>query len=216
MTAALIISGILLFLVLLLSAPLRLQLCVRDALRITLRFCGIPIRLYPRKPKKVPRQLSRAALERRRRRALKKARKKRKKRKGDTAPPPRKPSAFRPEFSMLRTLYGVFRQLAERYRYRFLLRVNRLHITVGSPDAAHTAILYGLAHPATSFLLEFLDIHFRCRIPDHAVSVRSDFLAGQIRYDISLDVCTHLGTVLGLVLRGAWSFLHTSQKNLGE
>ncbi len=78
---------------------------------------------------------------------------------------------------------GLFRSFGKHFR----IEAARLKITVGSPDAATTAILYGLIVQFVTYLCHALDAitNFQCKNPDE-ISVIPDFLSDKLEFDLHL------------------------------
>ena len=69
------------------------------------------------------------------------------------------------------------------------IRVKALHISVGTDDAAKTAILYGVVLQSVSCLIGWIDTNFnRLRHKDGEMSVTTDYVSGKCHANVHI-VC---------------------------
>ena len=200
-----ILAGIAALVALLLLVPLSLTLSMDEAGQITLRgrVLGVPVYRSPRPspPVKLS-DYSPRAIRRRERAAARKARRaerralRRSKARRGSAPPPDVPLATKLTF--IKDLIGtVFKRSLKHAR----VDVERLAITVATPDAAQTAILYGGVCAALAALTEALHqfSHLRIRHPD-AYGVAADFTSEKTRADLRIHFRFRLYHVLDVGL----------------
>lgn len=165
--------------------------------------------LYPKKKKKVhPSDYT----YRKHKKRLSKQRKKRTQKANASANLPKKKPPFR---AQLRFFTGVIRNLYPRFLRHFRMDVTRLHIRVGGPDAATTAITTGLVSQAVAFLLEFLSLHTNVR-PSHRadVAVTPDFLSERCTADCKIVFSLRICRIIGLGIRFFYHLLKDKMKNL--
>lgn len=178
------IAALILFLLLL---PLTLTVRVKEEgdTTLCLRLLGIPLFRIPERERPVHlRDYSKRAMERRAKKQARKAAKKKPK-KADAHPQaPGKETSLSDKISFVT---DVARDVLARTLSHARVKIKRLTVTVGSPDAAKTALLYGSVTPAVSFLLETLEQFSHLKIaPDARVGVQADFTAERCRVDLHL------------------------------
>ena len=163
-----------------LISPFTLTVIINDeqGLRLRWRILGLSFYRYPEKKRRV--RLSDYS-----ERAMKKKAKQSKKRpSAPTLPPPDDDAPLTEKLSFATDLASTVlrRSLALAH-----VRVRRLTVTVGSSDAATTALLYGAISPALAFLLETLEQFSHLHISRNAlVGVAADFTSDRTRTDIHL------------------------------
>lgn len=218
-----VLGGLLLLLLLLLllgHARVRIR-CPGKALRVTLSVCGIPFTLLSDAEKEIPDpkdlEHPEALLRRerrRQRRAEKRAEKKRlrarekaarraeqkRARESSGQPTPNLKEKLEMILALLKLLY---RETGGKLR----LRVRRLHLLVGTDDAAKTAILYGVVLQSATYLLQWIDTHLlRIDRRDGAMTVEPDFVSGKCHADIDLTCSIRLYTALVIGIRMLLAF----------
>ncbi len=183
-------------------ASLRAEVLIAysDELVLTVRVLGIPIKILPKKKKKV--KLSAYSKKNRakyeaslKEKAIKKAKKKsEKKKKKDEAKAkkeadkaagkikPKKPLGE--TIDMIRDLVAV---AVLRFAKHLRIRVARLHIGVATGDAASTAILYGTVAPAVACIAAYLDSTSTLRHPAKSdIDIHADYLSEKMQIDIEI------------------------------
>ena len=217
-----ILGGILgLILLLILFGSVKIRVTFQKKLRVVLYACGIPITLVSDKPRKkdLPHDLKNcknpeAILRREKKKHLKaqkKAAKKQKKKKQKEAKKakhkkqhqtkkgkkkdPSKPTlseniAF--GFALLKALYRATNG-------KFRLRVYRMHLLIGTDDAAKTAILYGATVQSLSYILQWLQTNLiPIRRDEGTMTVDPDFVRGKTSANV--DICCSLKIRRGVVI----------------
>lgn len=214
MTTLWIILGIAVFLALLLLLPVTLQIVYASSLTLRLKILFFSIQLVPKKQHPIRlHRFSKRGLTREKRRSEKKARlaaerARKKKVKKETARSEKKSTQKKEKrsFSDIMTLIGAILDLLKTVTSRFSrnlgLSIKQLDISIGSDDAATTALLCGTANSAALALVEFLrnNTRFDDKSIDH-ISIQPDFLsescqaAVDIRFQLNLlavfDMLTH-------------------------
>lgn len=189
MTGLYIFLGILAFFVFIFTIKIKVILIMPspDDVSLTVKVCGIPIRILPAKEKKV--KLSRyskkemekrrlAEIEKAKKKAKKKEEKKRKKeekkrkekekleklRKEGKLPPEgeekKKKSDDPTAITLVDNINAATAAIGKffvRFGRRFRIDVSRIIITIATGDAASTAIMYGAAVPAVMALIALLE-----------------------------------------------------------
>lgn len=217
-----VLGGLLLLLLLLLllgHARVRIR-CPGKALRVTLSVCGIPFTLLSDAEKEIPDpkdlEHPEALLRRerrRQRRAEKRAEKKRlraKEKAAKRAEQKRTQRKDQPSPNLKEKLEMILALLKLLYREtggKLRLRVRRLHLWVGTDDAAKTAILYGAVLQSATYLLQWIDTHLlRIDRRDGAMTVEPDFVSGKCHADIDLTCSIRLYTALVIGVRMLLAF----------
>ncbi len=192
-----ILAGIVLFLWLLLLIPLSLTVSLGEdgAVRLRGRVLGITVYRSPKKQRPFrlsdysPRAIRRRALaeQRKRRRAERRALRKSKKAKPSTPSTSQKGK----DLPLIEAI-ALVRDIASTVLHRSLkharVDVERLTITVATPDAAQTAIVYGGVCAALAALTEILHSFSHLRIRDASLyGVAADYTSEKSR----ADVCIH-------------------------
>lgn len=217
-----VLGGLLLLLLLLLllgHARVRIR-CPGKALRVTLSVCGIPFTLLSDAEKEIPDpkdlEHPEALLRRerrRQRRAEKRAEKKRlraREKAAKRAEQKRTQRNDQPSPNLKEKLEMILALLQLLYREtggKLRLRVRRLHLWVGTDDAAKTAILYGAVLQSATYLLQWIDTHLlRIDRRDGAMTVEPDFVSGKCHADIDLTCSIRLYTALVIGVRMLLAF----------
>lgn len=164
-----------------LAAPVTLTVVMNDehGFRLRGRILGLSFYRHPEKKKRV--RLSDYS-----ERAMKKKQEKqnKKERSAPSLPPPADDAPLTEKLSFATELASTVLRRSLSLAH---VRVRRLTITVGSSDAATTALLYGVVSPALAFLLETLEQFSHLHISRNArVGVAADFTADRTRTDIHL------------------------------
>ncbi len=195
-----IIGGILLFFAFIASLRAEVLIAYSDELALTVRVLGLPIKILPKKKKKVKisaySRKNRAKYEAaQKEKALKKAKKKSEKKKKKEAAKAKKKAdkaagKVKPKkpigeiIDMIRDLVAV---AVLRFAKHLRIRIARLHIAVGTGDAASTAILYGAIAPAVACIAAYLDSTSTLRHPAKSdVDIHADYLSEKMQIDIEI------------------------------
>ncbi len=208
-----ILLGIAALLLVILYIPLSLTVMLDEsgALRLVGRALGIAVYRSPKKERPVhlsdytPRALRRRERreQKRRRRALKRQQRKQASRGGrdGISSPPDKRLPLTEKLGFIKDLAEVVFKRSLRYAR---VDVERLTVTVATPDAAQTAILYGAVCAALAGVTEALNVfsHIRIRHPE-AYGVAADFTSEKTRADIRLHFRLRVHHVLSI----AWHTL---------
>ena len=164
-----------------LSAPVSLTVMLDEEHRLRLRgrIAGIPFYRYPEKKKRV--RLSDYSERAMKKKALKQSKEK------PSSTAPSLPGDDAPLSEKLSFATDLASFVLRRTLSLAHVRVSRLAVTVGSGDAATTALLYGAISPALAFLLETLHQFSHLHIARGApVGVAADFTSDRTRADLHL------------------------------
>lgn len=232
-----VLGGILfLLLLLILLGTVKVRIVYREKVRVVLYVLGIGITLVSdrekkpeltdchdpeavlrrekRKAKKAARKAAKKAAKKEEKKKLKaeqKARKKQEKadKKAAGVPAPNVVENLQMILALLKKLYTVTRG-------RFHLHVKRLHITVGTDDAAKTAMLYGMILQSATCILQWLQTNF---IPIHrkdgSMEINPDFITCKTTADVDILCSLKIRHAIGMAIRMLMTFL-TEKKNANK
>lgn len=201
--------AILLPILLLLLIRVRVVFLYKESVRAYLSILCFRIPLYPRK-KKV--RISEYTYEKQKKRLLKQRKKRAEKEKAKATQKERRKPSLRAQIHY----YGaLIKRLYPRFLRHFRMDVTRLHIRVGTGDAATTAILTGVVSQAVAFLLEFLSLHTNLH-PSHRadVAVAPDFLSERSTVDCKIVFSLRVYAIIGLGIHFFRHLLNNKAKNL--
>ena len=211
-----IILGLLLLILLLfLFGMAKVRIICRGGIKISASILGIRFTLYPRKDEEPeekkslkrcgnPQKALKKELARQRRALRKKLKKLRKARAKAT----RKKYADEPQMQPnpnLRENLGMIRSLIEQlYHYthgNVKIKVNRMYVTVGSKDAAQTAIRYGIIVQLATYILDFIETRFnRVERKAGAMQIAPDYLSEKTHADIDIVFGVRIRTLLKIAV----------------
>lgn len=226
--ALITILSILAFFVILFSVRIRVNLELKDELSLSIIAFGIKINILPAKPKKykiknyTPKKIAKRdakaaqkAAKKAEKQKLKAAEKKKKKEEQKKltkaqkkAIKAQKKASRPPLFDMV----GLFANIAKLFFSglfsKFHFHVARIRITVGSSDAATTAMMYCGICTAMKPVLMFLDKYSNLHGMKKAdIFITTDYLSEELKLDLKLGFSMSLGGLLGVVLKVAIKFL---------
>lgn len=218
-----ILGGILgLILLLILFGSIKIRIVFKEKLRVVLYACGIPITLVSDKPPKkdqpkdlkncknpnaILRREKKKHLKAQKKAAEKQARKKQKdaekakrKKQHQKGSEKKKKDPSKPTLSEnIAMVFALLKKLYQVTNGKFRLRVYRLHLLVGTDDAAKTALLYGATVQSVSYILQWLQTHFiPIRRDEGDMTIDPDFVRGKNSVDV--DICCSLKIRRGVVI----------------
>lgn len=209
-----ILLGIVAFLFLICCVPLSLTVALDESgtLRLVGRVLGMTIYRSPKKERPVklsdytPRAIRRREKreERRRQKAISKAKRKQKKQESKTQKKqtPQPPDAKMPLIDKITFIKDLAEVVLQRSLKHARVDVESLAITVATPDAARTAILYGSVCAALAGVTEVLNVCSHLRIRDsERYGVAADFAGEKTRVDIKLHFRLRVHHALDIALR---------------
>ena len=216
----LIILGALLItiLLLLLVGNASIRILTEKELRVLISICGIRFTIYPDKKSasKKPRNLARcrnpeAVLQRELRRqqkahekiarkklrAIKRAAKRSEKKIG--IPPQYCPVPNLKE--NLEMVLELAKKLYRKTRGKVKIKINQLHIRVATNDAAHTALLYGVALQLVSYIIGFVESKYtRIIRKDGDLLVEADYSSSQCSADVDLVLSAKIWRAIIIII----------------
>lgn len=138
--------------------------------------------------------------KKRRRAAEKAAQKAQKKKAGATRPAPN----LKENLDMI---LAVLKKLYQLTRGKMKVRVKRLVISVGTEDAAKTAMLYGATVASVAAIIEFIERKFtRIRRRPGEMQVRADYVSGKTKAEIDI-ICSiplYRALIIGVTMLQTW------------
>lgn len=116
--------------------------------------------------------------------------------------------------ALVKLLIEIAKKVLEKTWRYIRIKIERYDITVGTDDAAKTALIYGGVSQATSYLFTLLDetAHFRVK-RKAPVNVGVDFLAAETRANVQMDFCLRLWHILSIGLGAGIIYLRGMKKN---
>ena len=184
---------------------LRVNLCIiyENDLNVFLRVLFIRIPLYPTKEKKFNEKKYD-------KKQLKKAQggkvKLKQKREGD--------DSGNKLVDSIKLITNVLSVALKTFAKHLKIKVAKLHIRVGSDDAARTAILYGAISSSVACLIDLLDeITNLSRIKNSSISVEPDFLSESCEAMINIKLSISLFGALSVLIRSVWRYITLKNKN---
>lgn len=221
MVVLIVIAAIIaiIFCIAMLSINIILQYSDEFALKIRVLF--ITIRIIPRNKKIRPEKSLPEYVEKRERKAAlkekKKEEKKRKKaekekkksgregsEKNGQGQPKKKKSAG-DIFEMVKDiLSSIFSKLPKYLK----VRIKKLYVSVGTDDAAKTAIVYGSTMAALPNLLEFINEHAVLKqYGENAISIVPNFISGKVDADIDIRLSIRIWQAVSIGLGALFAYL---------
>lgn len=212
MTAAIIISAIVLFFVALGMIPISVKVAAAGKgkeFRAAVRICILHIPAYTLsfgggKAEKSAEPAAEQKLEKQKKQKSKKSAKPEKKEK----------QSIEDIVALVKLLIEIAKKVLEKTWRYIRIKIERYDITVGTDDAAKTALIYGGVSQATSYLFTLLDetAHFRVK-RKAPVNVGVDFLAAETRANVQMDFCLRLWHILSIGLGAGITYLRGMKKN---
>ena len=210
-----IIGGIILFFAFIASLRAEVLIAYSDDLALTVRVLGIPIKILPKKKKKVKisdysrrnrAKYEAAEKEKATKKAKKKIEKKKKKeeakakKKADKAAGKEKPK--KPIGEIIEMVKDLVAVAVGRFAKHLRIRIARLHIGVATGDAASTAILYGTIAPSVACIAALLDSTSTLRHPARAdVDIHADYLSEKMQIDVEIGFSICVWQIFDILFR---------------
>ena len=211
-------SLFLLLFFLLLFGRARIRITLKEKLGVSVRILFFRKRIFPNPQEELldpasckhPEKLLEKE-ERRRRKKLEQAKKKRQKQpakeEGAGAPAP-KPNLV----ENLGMISSLIKKAYALTKGRIGIRFYRMHLSIGTGDAAETAICYGVAVQSVSLLLEWIDTHYnRIRRDPGAFRIEANFVDSATHADVDLELSVGLLSALRIGL-SAWNVWKTEHE----
>lgn len=212
MTAAIIISAIVLFFVALGMIPISVKVAAAGKgkeFRAAVRICILHIPAYTLSfgGGKAEKSAEPAAEQ-------KPEKQKKQKSKKSAKPDKKEKQSIEDIVALVKLLIEIAKKVLEKTWRYIRIKIERYDITVGTDDAAKTAFIYGGVSQATSYLFTLLDetAHFRVK-RKAPVNVGVDFLAAETRANVQMDFCLRLWHILSIGLGAGIIYLRGMKKS---
>ncbi len=212
MTAAIIISAIVLFFVALGMIPISVKVAAAGKgkeFRAAVRICILHIPAYTLSfgGGKAEKSAEPAAEQ-------KPEKQKKQKSKKSAKPEKKEKQSIEDIVALVKLLIEIAKKVLEKTWRYIRIKIERYDITVGTDDAAKTALIYGGVSQATSYLFTLLDetAHFRVK-RKAPVNVGVDFLAAETRANVQMDFCLRLWHILSIGLGAGITYLRGMKKS---
>ena len=177
-----VVAAVAAILALILFSPVKIRVFTLNGVNVTARYLIFKRELYPAPPKKEKKKKP------------KEQKKKEKPKKEQTAD-------FSNVLSQLKELTEILKKLLVKLKKRLRITLRKLYITVGSDEAAKTAMIYGAVCVACDELLETMKRFLKFRIKgDNAVGVNADFTSEKISADTDVEFSMSVISALAIVL----------------
>ncbi|MBQ7293307.1 MAG: hypothetical protein IJW79_06170 [Clostridia bacterium] len=214
MVALCIIGAVLLLLILVTLLPISLSVKYRDEFSLTAKIGFIPIKKIPSPKKKVKiSDYSVKAIKKRRKKAAKakaKAEKKKTPPTPQTKKAPKKKKNLFDTLNLIKELLGV---IIPGVWGKLKIKASKISITVGSEDAAKTALLFSAVNNGVAGVLAYLDNASKIKGFNRSeISVRADFLAENISADIDVSFSLRIGQILKILFDAALKYVKSKIK----
>lgn len=212
MTAAIIISAIVLFFAALGMIPISVKVAAAGKgkeFRAAVRICILHIPAYTLSfgGGKAEKSAEPAAEQ-------KPEKQKKQKSKKSAKPEKKEKQSIEDIVALVKLLIEIAKKVLEKTWRYIRIKIERYDITVGTDDAAKTALIYGGVSQATSYLFTLLDetAHFRVK-RKAPVNVGVDFLSAETKASVQMDFCLRLWHILSIGLGAGITYLRGMKKS---
>lgn len=210
MTAAIIISAIVLFFVALGMIPISVKVAAAGKgkeFRAAVRICILHIPAYTL-------SFGGGKAEKSAEPAAEQKPEKQKKQKKAAKPEKKEKQSIEDIVALVKLLIEIAKKVLEKTWRYIRIKIERYDITVGTDDAAKTALIYGGVSQATSYLFTLLDetAHFRVK-RKAPVNVGVDFLSAETRANVQMDFCLRLWHIISIGLGAGITYLRGMKKS---
>ena len=177
-----VVAAVAAILALILFSPVKIRVFTANGVNVTAWYLIFKRELYPAPPKKEKKKKP------------KEQKKKEKPKKEQTAD-------FSNVLSQLKELTEILKKPLVKLKKRLRITLRKLYITVGSDEAAKTAMIYGAVCVACDELLETMKRFLKFRIKgDDAVGVSADFTSEKISAETDVEFSMSVISALTIVL----------------
>ncbi len=206
---------LLIFTLLVCNAVFTLEYSSPDGLVLTARILFVKIRLYPKKEKHHKKSMSRKQAARIQKKLDKKAEKKRQKRaekeaekkerreaKAAAKKKKKKLGDAHKIIDILHLAISIIGHLRHRFLKHLRIKFARIRITVGTEDAATTAVIYGAVTQSINILFPLLEDIKNFKFPtEEDLQINADFTAEESVIDLKISLCVRIIHVLHFAIR---------------
>ena len=211
MTALIIIFSILLVIALVLLIRIRVVIDYKgEDIKLHLRILGIPIRLLPRKQKKQKIKLSDYSYKKQQKALLKKPKKEKKKKKKESVNVKEKP----PLSEAIPMIGDIVKFLLKKFFGHLRIDVTDIKITIGTDDAAKTAIMFGIVNQAAAALFDLLSTITNVKKNrKNEIAVYADFTSEKTVININIGFSLRIWHLFSIALGTLFKYLKNMLKS---
>lgn len=188
----------------LLAIRVGINIVFEDELKVYLKVLFLKFRLFPAKEKRFDE---------------KKHDKKKKKKANAPAHVIKKKKADAPEkpslLDNIKMITEILSVLFKAFAKHLHVKLAKIHIRVGTPDAAQTAITYGAISAAVACLVDIIDeITHLGRLKKSSILVEPDFLSERCEAKINISLSTTVFDVLSTLLKTLFKYITLKYKKM--
>lgn len=205
-----VLGIILLLLLAILFGRAKIRIICQGKIKVVASVLGIRFTVYSDQPKKKKKRLLHRCDNpdkvlkrelRRQKRALEKKRKKKLKSQNKKVKQIKRGQPDPNLIENLQMIQTLLKKLYEVTKGALKIKVRRMHIAIGTEDAAKTAITYGVVVQSAACLLEFIDTHFaKIKRRDGAMTITPNYLSETTTSDIDIACSIGLRKAVSIAL----------------
>ncbi len=185
------------FIAMVLSLRVTLNIVYRDKLSIYLRVLFIKVQLYPTKEKKFNAKKHEKRLKKKKNKSNPVIR--------DNSHVEKPPATITDNIKLVTEILSVFFKALPRHLH---VKLAKLHIKVATGDAAQTAILFGAVSGAVACLVELLDsITNLGHLKTKSISIVPDYLSDKSDVDINISLSINSFGAINTLGKSLWKFI---------
>ena len=209
MTALIILFSILILIALILLIRIKVIIYYRgEDIKLNLHILGIPIKLLPRKQKKKKIKLSDYSYKKRKKSLQKKPKKVKKKK--EKVNVNEKPSIT----EAIPTIAEIVKYLLKKFFGHLRIDVTEIKITVGTDDAAKTAIMFGIVNQAAAALFDLLSTITNVKKNrKNEIAVYADFASEKTVININLGFSLRIWHLFSIAFGALFKYLKNMLKS---
>lgn len=209
MTALVILLSILLLLTLILFIRIKVIIDYKgEDIKLDLRILGIPIRILPRKQKRKKLKLSDYSYKNQQKKKTKNPKTEKKKKEKV------KVKEKQPLSEAIPTIADIVKHLLKKFFGHLRIDVTEIKITVGSDDAAKTAIMFGIVNQAAAALFDLLSTITNVKKNrKNEIAVYADFTAEKTVVNINLGFSLLVWQLFSIALGTLFKYVKNMLKS---
>ena len=192
-----ILSVILLLFLFVLFSPLSVRVKYDDGVEVVAGISFIKIRLVPGKEKKQKQKKTKTA--KKAKQGEIKPEPSKDKKEEDTSVPEKKKSSLKDTLTLV---FDIVKSVLEMMGKKAKIKVDGLNVVVSKPDAADTAIQFGICNGLVSTFLAFTSNFGKSQIKSENISVVPDFVTGKSKIDVDITLSVRTVSILLSLLKG--------------
>lgn len=102
----------------------------------------------------------------------------------------------------LKLVFEIIKSVFDVMGKRASIRIDELHAVISKPDAADTAVAFGLCGGILSNILAFTSNFRKAVINDKNIGIEPDFVTGKSRFSTDITISIMAGALLYSLIRG--------------